>query len=67
MQTVLKGALFGVIATLGICLLMGTALYVWMWSAGLGSKEGFFLFSAEALVVGAVAGGLVGRALAIHF
>jgi len=65
-QAILKGIVLGGVAALGICLLVGAALYAWMWSAGLGSTAGYFFFSAEALVMGAIAGGWVGRQLARH-
>lgn len=62
----LTGVFLGLLTTAGICLWVGIELYRWLWSNGLGGTEGYFVFTGFALMIGAISGGVVGRALASH-
>jgi hypothetical protein len=61
-----KGMVVGVASVSVIILFVGILMEVMIWSRGRGSIQGFLMFSTEALLIAAIAGGLVGYRLAAY-
>lgn len=61
-----KGMVVGVASVSVVILFVGILMEVMIWSRGRGSIQGFVIFSTQALLIAAIAGGVVGNRLAAY-